>query len=356
MDLSKLGYNPALAFQMEEAAEHALPARVSRVDRGRARVFIASGERTALIAHPLTMLEAHDDATLAVGDWVACVERDDQLIVQAVLPRRSAFARARHSGASARQLLAANIDVAFVVTSLDQDFSLRRIERYLALVRASGDARAVIVLNKADLHDDVSRFRDEIFSVAAGASLLVVSALRDEGLEPLRRELEGGLTGALFGSSGVGKSTLINRLLGEELLATSPVRADDDHGRHTTTARSMFVLPAGGVVIDTPGLREVGVLGDEHDLEHVFAEIAELAEACHFGDCQHLDEPGCAVRAALESGDLDERRLASFIQLRKEQQSAARRQTTHEQRAHDKAFAGHVRRSLREIDKLKGHK
>lgn len=354
VDLAQLGYSPALAFYLEELGDSLVAARVSRVDRGACRVLTVEGERPATLAGSLQMVDEHDLEGLAVGDWVACEAEHDALVVRAVLPRRSLFARSRHSGAAAHQLLAANIDIVFLVMGLDNDFSVRRVERYLTLLRASGDIRAAIVLNKCDLHDDIRAFEQQISSVAPRIELLAVSALRGEGLDGLRAQLGPGVTGAFFGSSGVGKSTVINRLLGEERLATSAVREHDDRGKHTTTARTLMLLPKGGVVIDTPGLREVGVLGDEHDLEQVFAEIADLAAECRFADCQHLEEPGCAVRTALEEGTIDPDRLESFLTLRQEQKSAARRQASHEQRAYEKATYGRYRKDLREIYKKKG--
>ena len=262
----------------------------------------------------------------AVGDWVAvAAPRTDgsPTVVQAVLPRRTAFMRSageeRLAGnLAAEQVLAANVDVAFVVAGMDGDFNLRRIERYLA-VAWSGGATPVIVLNKADVAADVDGLRVAATAVAPGVEVHAISALNGDGVEPLRdAHLARGRTAVVLGSSGVGKSTLVNALAGEARQRTASVREDDSRGRHTTTHRALIALPSGGCLIDTPGMRERKLTGDEELGQAGFADIETLALQCRFGDCAHGNEPGCAVRAALESGDLDAARWANFLKMRDE--------------------------------------
>ncbi len=268
----------------------------------------------------------------AVGDWVAvAASRGDgsPTIVQAVLPRRTAFMRSageeRLAGnLAAEQVLAANVDVAFVVAGLDGDFNLRRIERYLA-VAWSGGATPVIVLNKADVAADVDGLRVAATAVAPGVEVHAISALNVDGVEPLRdAHLARGRTAVVLGSSGVGKSTLVNALAGEARQRTAAVREDDSRGRHTTTHRELVRLPGGSLLIDTPGIRSLGVARAGDGLDAAFADIADLALTCRFSDCRHAGEPGCAIAAALSDGTLSADRLASHRKLEREAAYVAR--------------------------------
>ena len=253
-----------------------------------------------------------------VGDWLAVRERDGDWEVCAVLPRRSVFRRRAAGRTATVQLIAANVDTVLLMMGLDADFNLRRIERYLTLSSRSG-AAPVIVLNKRDLADDLERRIAEVEQVASGAPVIASSAKHGLGLEPLEPYLSPGATVALLGSSGVGKSTLVNRLLGHELQSTAEVRERDGRGKHTTTARELIRLDGGALLIDTPGMRELGLwTEDEGALDDAFEDVARLAESCRFRDCSHGSEPGCAVREALEAGDLAEARLASYAKLRRE--------------------------------------
>jgi ribosome biogenesis GTPase len=257
-----------------------------------------------------------------VGDWVAVQpllgnETPAQAMIHAVLPRRTMFSRRAAGDREQEQPIAANIDLALIVCGLDQDFNVRRIERYLTLAHAAG-VDAAIVLNKSDLCADVDARLAEAARVAAGAPVLAIAARAADGIEPVRRLLGPGVTIVLLGSSGVGKSTLVNGLLGEERQLVREVRETDSRGRHTTTYRELLPLPQGGALIDTPGMRELQLWAGQDSLDSAFAEIAALAAECRFRDCSHVTETGCAVRAALETGELDSSRWESYRKLRGE--------------------------------------
>jgi ribosome biogenesis GTPase len=274
-----------------------------------------------------------------VGDWVAVVEGQGRAIIHHVFQRRTAMLR-RAAGTQARgQVVAANVDLFFVVTSANRDFNPRRLERYLTAVWDSG-AEPVIVLNKVDLGADVDAMVDSIGVVGLGVPMVRTSARTEVGLEELRGFLAPGRTVGLVGSSGVGKSSLINRLLGRDALEVRELR-DHDKGRHTTTRRELIDVPTGGMVMDTPGLREVGLIEDEVGMDASFAEIAELAEECRFRDCVHQGEPGCAVAEAVATGRIDEARLASYHKLKREIAAAERRR--------DPVHAGRSKRRWKSI-------
>jgi ribosome biogenesis GTPase len=258
---------------------------------------------------------------VAVGDWVAL--RDG--LIRAVLPRRSALVRTSAGLTSESQTLAANVDVVFVVTSLGPDLEPRRLERYLVTVWESG-AAPEIVLTKSDRFsaDVVADMVGSVESVAIGVPVWVASAVTGAGVEDVRARIGSGRTAVLVGSSGVGKSTLVNAWLGREAMAVRETRADDDEGRHTTTHRELIVLPGGGIVIDTPGIRELQLSAVGADaFEETFADVEELAAACRFNDCRHSGEPGCAVDAALMDGSLSRERYASWQKLQRELRSIA---------------------------------
>ena len=319
--LAKLGWDDAWSaaltdLQVRSGTSELIAGRVLRQDRGWLRVATESGEQQVQLTGKLTHAAASALDLPTVGDWVA-LDGSREAKVVAVLPRRSLLAR--RSGEEA-QSFAANLDLAFVVHGLDQPLNLRRIERGLAMVAASG-AEPVVVLNKADLREDAAAAVAEVQTLARGAAVVLASAEAGRGIAELEARLSRGRTGVLLGASGVGKSSLANRLLGEARLATGAVRASDAKGRHTTTHRELFVLPGGGLLVDGPGVRELGIF--EAGLAQTFPEIEALAGGCRFRDCAHDAEPGCAVRGAVEAGQLEPARLQSFHRLAREVAAAA---------------------------------
>lgn len=291
------------------------------------RVFTESGESDAVLAGRLKHRASSRGELPAVGDWVVVRQQpdEDRGAIVAVLPRRSRFSRRMAGNVTGEQVVAANIDVVFVVMSLDGDFSVRRIERYLLMARESG-ADSVVLLTKPDLCDDVPARIAEVIAVAGDVAVHVLSPKHNEGLEHVSRYLPPGHTGALLGSSGVGKSTIINRLAGNDLLRTREVRESDSKGRHTTTHRELVRLPGGGLLIDTPGMRELQLWDANEAVSGTFEDIESLAAGCHFTNCRHRDEPRCAVKAAVAEGQLEAARLESYLKLQDELSYLSRQQ------------------------------
>jgi ribosome biogenesis GTPase len=333
------------------AAEGLAPGRVVVQQRGRWRLITEAGEIDAELAGRFVR-EAAEGGFPVAGDWVAVQPGG---LIRAVLPRSSAFIRWAAGPAGGVQVAAANVDVAFLTASLNADLSLRRLERYLAAAYESG-AEPVIVLTKADACDDIAAAVAEVGRIAFGVPVLPVSALTGEGLEPLTDYLPSGRTAVLLGSSGVGKSTLVNALAGRERMATRAIREDDARGRHTTTHRELILLPSGGLILDTPGMRELGLYDAEAGVARVFgdleAEVEALAADCRFADCRHEREPGCAVQAALAEGRLDGARLASWRKLQRELAHERRREDPLARKAEQKRWIA-IHKSARAWTKRK---
>ncbi|MFI0976706.1 ribosome small subunit-dependent GTPase A [Streptomyces sp. NPDC021093] len=317
--LAAYGWDDGYAADFAPYAEQGLlPGRVVRVDRGQADVFTTDG----LIRADTALVTPHDPLrVICTGDWAAVEPAGDPQLIRALLPRRTAFVRSTSSKRSEGQILAANVDHAIIAVSLAVELDLGRIERYLALAWESG-AQPLVVLTKADLVPDptgLSYLVEDVETTAPGVQVLAVSSETGQGLDVLAALVADG-TSVLLGASGAGKSTLANTLLGADVMEVQAARDVDGKGRHTTTTRNLLVLPGGGVLIDTPGLRGVGLWDSEAGVGQVFSEIAELAEQCRFHDCGHGAEPGCAVLAAIEDGSLPERRLESWRKLMRENQ------------------------------------
>ncbi len=327
--LGALGWDGTFAEAFAPfAADGLVAARVVAEHRGRYIVAGAQVADTSAVLAGRLRHEARTRADLpAVGDWVAAsrsATADDVASIHAVLPRRSAFVRKVAGEETAPQVVAANVDVALVVTALPAEVNARRLERYLALAWESG-ALPAIVLTKTDLSDDVGREIGHAQALAPGVDVVALSSVTGAGLEVLDRLLQPGRTAVLLGPSGAGKSTLVNRLLGAEQLRTADVRADGK-GRHTTTHRELVRLPGGALLIDTPGMRELQLWDADTGLGAAFADVYAFAAECRFGDCRHDTEPGCAVLAAVEAGQLPRERLEHWRKLERELAYLARRQ------------------------------
>lgn len=326
--LQDLGWSDhfAAAFA-EHAGPGVVPGRVALEHNHVYRVITETGERLAEATGRMKHLAQGRSELPAVGDWVA-LRIDDaggRSVIKAVLPRLGKFSRKSAGDWTEEQVIAANIDTVFLVSGLDGDFNPRRIERYLLLVRQS-QARPVIILNKADLADDLAEATALIGELAPGVPVHVISAADGRGFDALQSYLGPGQTVALLGSSGVGKSSIVNRLVGEAVLPTRSVRESDSRGRHASVHRQMIALPGGGLVIDTPGMRELQLWGVDEALSGSFEDVAALGEACRFRDCKHGREPGCAVKAAVEEGTLDAARYENFLKLQAEREVLDRRQ------------------------------
>jgi len=326
MDLIELGWNEFHRKNFDLAKTPTVfAARVAQAQREKYLLLSALGELKADIPGKLRFNATTAGDLPVVGDWVVAEARQGgEAMIVSVLPRRSKFSRKSAGNTMDEQVSVANIDTVFLVNGLDGDYNLRRIERYLALARVS-NAKPVIVLNKTDVRLDFEVMAAEVRALAPDTPVIAISALNNEGFEQLKPYILPGSTIAFMGSSGAGKSSMINRLMGSQTQEVGAVREDDSRGRHITTRRELMLLPGGGIVIDNPGFRELQLWADEEAVDPTFADVMELASGCKYGDCTHTKEPGCAVIAALASGALDAKRYESYLKLKGEQNDMALR-------------------------------
>jgi ribosome biogenesis GTPase len=312
--LRSLGWDAFFGPAFREYAASHEPGRVSTVTKTGCKVYTKAGEINARIPGKLRK----DGLLPAVGDWVA-LSKDDSgtYAVQAILPRKSKISRKDAGRVTGEQVIATNVDTAFIVTSLNKDLNLRRLERYLAVARQSA-VEPVIVLNKADVCPNVEGSMNDVRSIAPGVPIFAISAIQNTGLEQLAPYMKEGKTIVLLGSSGVGKSTIINALEGYGRQKVGDIREDDSRGRHTTTARELIIMESGGVIIDNPGMRELQLWDATDGIAETFRDIEELSRQCKFSDCQHETEPGCAIKRAIKEGILPEARFESYQKLQRE--------------------------------------
>ncbi|MBD2119338.1 ribosome small subunit-dependent GTPase A [Trichocoleus sp. FACHB-262] len=352
MSLEQLGWSDFFAhsFAPYRAAGYKV-GRVALEHKQTYLLYTEQGEITAEVTGKFRHQAASSHNFPAVGDWVVVnlSAGAGKATIHQVLPHKSKFSRQAAGTKTTEQVVATNIDTIFLVSSLDSNFNLRRIERYLVLTWESG-ANPVILLNKADLCDRVEARISEVEAIALGVPILVLSAAQQQDLEALQPYLQSGQTVALLGSSGVGKSTITNQLLGLEAQAVQAVRQQDHKGRHTTTHRQLIRLTSGGCIVDTPGMRELQLWSAAEGLQETFADIEELAQQCRFRDCQHTTEPGCAVQEAIEQGLLDPTRFFSYQKLQRELDHATRKQNLSAQLAEKEKWKK-IHKALRDRSK-----
>ncbi len=352
-ELSTLGFGSFFEEQVRQLSGDVIPARVAAEHRGGYDVWAQAGAGFAQLAGRLTR-GLEDEEYPGVGDWVVLRSQPgpgNTTIIDNVLNRRTVFLRGAAGPEARAQVVAANVDLVFAVCGLDANYNVRRIERYVARIWASG-AQPVVVLNKGDVCGHADERVSEVESHCPGVQVLVTSALHSGGLDAIRGLVPPGITAALVGSSGVGKSTLVNALTGEQLMATGEIRAHDGRGRHVTTHRQLVQLPAAGLLLDTPGMRELQLV-DEDGIGAVFPDIEELSLSCRFADCAHDSEPGCAVRNAVESGRLSAERLGHYLKLEKEAQAFELRRNEHSRRKSERVW-GQLRKEGDRIRRWKG--
>jgi ribosome biogenesis GTPase / thiamine phosphate phosphatase len=350
MNLAELGWNEYFAALFEPYRLEGLsPARVVAQHRDRCTASGEMGDLLAEVSGRFRHQTGDASGYPTVGDWVALEPfAQHRGLIHAVLERRSAFTRKAAGEMTEAQVVAANVDIVFIVTGLDGDFNVRRIERYLTAAWDSG-ASPVIVLNKSDLRRDLAEVIAEVEAIALGTPVTAVSARDGSNVDSLIGFIGPGRTAALIGSSGAGKSTLINRLLGRDRLPTGPVRESDGRGRHITSRRELVALPNGALLIDTPGMRELQLWADEESLAGAFNDVEKIAARCRFADCRHENEPGCAVREAVANGTMDEGRLGSFLKQRRELERLALKRDARTRRQAEKAFGRKIAAVMKDL-------
>lgn len=361
MTLEDLGYNSFFEAQRQRLQlDNFVMARIIAEHRGAYTVLSPHGEYCAKVTGKRMFTAVSRDEYPAVGDWVAITQADDtNAVIHATLPRKTAIKRGHGSkhkigGQSRVQIIAANIDEAFVVESVDRDYNLNRIERYFAVARHGGITPAII-LNKTDLitPQEVQEKTEELTQRFPDTTVITTSTESNDGLDALRAHIQAGKTYCFLGSSGVGKSSLINKLLGQDVIRTRDISAHTGRGTHTTSGRHMYILANGGIVIDNPGMREVGVADAREGISSVFDHITALARTCKFADCTHTGEPGCEVVRAVKSGVLSEAHYANYLNLNKEAEYYEMNDV--ERREKDRSFGKFIKRAKKDLKNI-GHK
>jgi ribosome biogenesis GTPase len=347
MDLNNCGLNDRFAQEAAQCEGFAL-ARITEQHRNLYKTVSENGEHMAVVSGKLRHQSDNALDYPAVGDWVMLEDTgtDGNAVIHHVLTRSSVFVRQAAGTAGDAQVVAVNIDIVFLCMSLNADFNLRRLERYLTVAWDSR-AKPFIILTKSDLCEDLTNRLAEVESVSMGAPIIVCSSENGDGFDEVNAQISAGKTVAFIGSSGVGKSTMINRLLGEDTLATKAIREDDDKGRHTTTHRQLLLLPGGGIVIDTPGMRELSLYSG--DVSRTFEDIEELAVQCKFSNCTHSGETGCAVRRAIDDGVLSEGRFENYQKLGREVGYDGMNSRQREQEKLNRMFGG--KKALKEFQR-----
>lgn len=329
MEIKNLGFDTFFQKYPQECQLESISiGRICAEYKENYKLFCEFGELNAVISGKFRNNCKTREDFPAVGDWVLFdyIENENKAIIQKIHPRKSKFSRKVAGQQTQEQIIASNVDFAFIVCALNYDFNLRRIERYLSLIWQSG-ATPVVILTKSDLCSDVQAKISEVENIAFGVDVHAISNISTQGIEILRKYFADNKTVVLLGSSGVGKSSLINNLAKEEIMKVNVLRSNIDKGRHTTTHKQMIILPNGGLIIDTPGIRELQLWDAEDGISQTFSDIEELAKACKFSDCTHTNEPDCAVQKAITDGFLDESRLENYLKVQKEQEYLISRQT-----------------------------
>lgn len=328
MKLNQLGFNAFFQKHLEKCqVENLLIGRICAEYKESYKLFSEFGELSAVISGKFRKNSKNREDFPAVGDWVLFdyIENENKAIIQEILPRKSKFSRKVAGQQTQEQIIASNVDFAFIVCALNYDFNLRRIERYLSLIWQSG-ATPVVVLTKTDLCLDVQDKISEVENIAFGVDVHAISNISAEGIEVFQKYFADNKTAVLLGSSGVGKSSLINNLFQEEIMKVNVLRKNIEKGRHTTTHKQMIILPEGGLIIDTPGIRELQLWDAQDGISQVFSDIEEFAKHCKYSDCNHINEPNCAVQEAIKGGFIDSSRLENYLKVQKEQEYLANRQ------------------------------
>jgi len=329
MELKNLGFNAFFEKHFEQCQlENISIGRICAEYKESYKLFLEKGELRAIISGKFRNDCNTREKFPSVGDWVLFeyIDNENKAIIQSILPRRSKFSRKVAGKETQEQVIASNVDFAFIVCALNYDFNLRRIERYLSLIWQSG-ATPVVVLTKTDLCPDVQSKISEVENIAFGVDIHAISNVSTEGIEALQKYFINDKTIVLLGSSGVGKSSLINNLTKENIMKTNELRSNIEKGRHTTTHKQMIILPEGGLIIDTPGIRELQLWDAEDGISQTFNDIEDIAKSCKFNDCKHTNEPGCAVKKAIKDGLLELNRLENYLKVQKEQEYLTSRQS-----------------------------